>query len=899
MPSGDEKFTLTFNQFAIAHVDLVEIKIILFDETDTVKAYHYVSLKHIYQCCNKGNNIWLCMGINDQEKHKFPLLHLKARAFFSEKTKLLSNMQLKNEIKLYDRDYIEDTFFGTKFKMPNITPKHNKFLELLPDEWNILDEKTKSLQRSGELGDYIQRIKFKLYKRYHENTTRQLARLKKSAYIWATLQDELTAYVPGKGEPNIWVNEEFIKNLPGVQRREFDDIQPNGVTLQMPNPDYSRIVSYLFKRDEWETKKEWYNFYSQLKVLARKGIPPQHRMNIWSELGRVVYFINLTERHHQQQRGMKFYQQVISPDNDDPTVGSDSVSEKSKKVYENLKKDASQDYLYLYQELEDDINFLKSEVQKDKFDFENNLRNICRTFIFWTKLFSDSSTHESIRYFVSYSRSILNICYGLVICDTCSYLESNVKVEEDQVFWLLISLSTYILSSYFETNESSLSVDTLTMKDHKRKKNSITNSALRCPLIRGVKSDILFLKLLLQDKEVEIYNKFDELGLPLEYYFADHMTSLFFNLFNPGLAFRIWDIIFFEGSSGNQNQGNRFIVSVIFQLLRDCKPMILKAKKSSDIKFIIETYSKFQTKYGQFIKEVYSVIRNLLEQKIPTDANVIDRLSFIRYALFTDQHNRFDRKIQSIQKEIEEHHKDVFDQNLGFFALANNKYNYTQDDVKTLSYSSLSKMIKDLHGYYGNNKNKITYIKSDDNIKGEMETYAEDYQLRSGSKVFSDTNLTTDKFLRDKVSDVHFKVHKLSLIWPELDSLAIYATYGKDKIRKDNIQTLNIDFEGEFTLKNVRDIPRYLNIEVVDEKDKSHVRKIKSMTIDLKRIQINSLTKLIYRFKEELPEVPNENFTTSEAEISILMVGIQKAVPDTLVIKPPQTLFVTEFENVS
>lgn len=99
--------------------------------------------------------------------------------------------------------------------------------------------------------------------------------------------------------------------------------------------------------------------------------------------------------------------------------------------------------------------------------------------------------------------------------------------------------------------------------------------------------------MLILEKEIEIFNKFDELGLPLEYYFADHMTSLFSDLFNPGLVFRIWDLLFFEGSGQSQHQCNKLIIGIIFQVLRDCKPLILKAKKSADINLILNLYCKF------------------------------------------------------------------------------------------------------------------------------------------------------------------------------------------------------------------------------------------------------------------------------------------------------------------
>jgi len=47
----------------------------------------------------------------------------------------------------------------------------------------------------------------------------------------------------------------------------------------------------------------------------------------------------------------------------------------------------------------------------------------------------------------------------------------------------------------------------------------------------------------------EIFEKFIEFNLPFEYYFAEKLLSMFACFFNTEMTFRIWDLIFLEGSS--------------------------------------------------------------------------------------------------------------------------------------------------------------------------------------------------------------------------------------------------------------------------------------------------------------------------------------------------------------
>ena len=538
-----EKFSLHFEDYSINQLKHAEIRVNVFDEKNVLKAYHYTSLKNLHIASKKGKNTWLSLSTNDDTDIKLPLLHLKieTRMIRTKQERQLLASRAGGFAKVAETGVVEDTFYNYSFKVPTVTPDQKEFVDLLPPSWKIVDQKVQDLDKTQNQVDFVQRIKYRLVKHYHETTTRQIARLRKSTYLWAQLQDDITSYFPSKktgDRSQLYVNEDYLQS-----------VTQGGVSTTQKRPN--NLVSYLFKRDLWENNLEWRRFYIELERLCKNGIPPQNRLEVWSEMSRVIYFIRLTEEYCLNTQDL----QKTGAGLQSRIQAEDDMAIKSRAVYETIKEIAQKNYSYLYQELEDDIGLLRESFGVKKLPYEKNIRNICRVFIYWSKVFSDPKKKENEKYFITYSRTIATLCYGFLVCQTCTFLEGNTQPDEHQVFWLLLSLATYILSSYFETNEHSVGVDKLNFgqkEDLTRRRNTLVDSALRCNHMKGIKSDLLLLKFLLKDHEPEIFNKFEELGHPLEYYFADYMVSIFFTLFNPGMTFRIWDVLFFEGSSANQ-----------------------------------------------------------------------------------------------------------------------------------------------------------------------------------------------------------------------------------------------------------------------------------------------------------------------------------------------------------
>ena len=201
---------------------------------------------------------------------------------------------MNRQSKALNDDYINDTFFNYSFPFPAITPRHHRYLTLLPESWRILDESMRNTHRSGNLGDWVQKVKYRLARHYHKICARNLAKVQLSVKLWVELQNDLAIYSAARNSDleQIYLDEDHLAKLTDLDQIKKD---PFGVSLEGPNNEDSTIVSYLFKRDRWDLSKEWIPFYRKIYIICNLGVPNQLRKIIWSELGRVCYFVKLTD----------------------------------------------------------------------------------------------------------------------------------------------------------------------------------------------------------------------------------------------------------------------------------------------------------------------------------------------------------------------------------------------------------------------------------------------------------------------------------------------------------------------------------------------------------------------------------------------------------------------------
>lgn len=109
-------------------------------------------MQDLYDCSKKGENIWLSMATKSSDTQRFPLLHLKCRSFIEGKVPRPHTLRDGTEV--FEKDIIYDSFYHYKIRIPNITPKDAKFLELIPSSWEVYDLHCRSLYLSRDYAGF-------------------------------------------------------------------------------------------------------------------------------------------------------------------------------------------------------------------------------------------------------------------------------------------------------------------------------------------------------------------------------------------------------------------------------------------------------------------------------------------------------------------------------------------------------------------------------------------------------------------------------------------------------------------------------------------------------------------------------------------------------------------------
>lgn len=351
----------------------------------------------------------------------------------------------------------------------------------------------------------------------------------------------------------------------------------------------------------------------------------------------------------------------------------------------------------------------------------------------------------------------------------------------------------------------------------------------------------------------------------------------------------------------------------VFTLLQNCKRMLLRAKNSNEIKFVIELYGKIcidsifsnsqwktarsEVDFDDFINEVHSNVSKLMDQTLPDTETIAQKISYIRF-VFSKDFNKFDKKILEIEDQIREYHRAILEQNLTVFALVNSSKVSSDSKIENLDYTTLSDILDKFIRVYAYPDVKKPAENYSLTTKDEPETKTQQ-QNSQKIKLFTDSDSDPQKFLKDRFSHVQIIVHRMNIYWPDLEHLTLRISYDKEHRDKTDLTTLDVGFLVEFPIQSWNNIARYVHIELIDTKDKQAQKKVKSVDLDLRSIVVDALTKMVLKLDEETSKLANDNFTTSEIEISVLLIGLPRANDMSEIVNQPRNFVIPELQCVS
>ena len=251
----------------------------------------------------------------------------------------------------------------------------------------------------------------------------------------------------------------------------------------------------------------------------------------------------------------------------------------------------------------------------------NMIKKIAKSFYIWADLrIGLNKKEDKYVYFIG----LLSIVQKL----------RNYFHEDYFVFWILVALSQYMT--------------------HFHQQNPLFTNEMNYINIYG-----LVTKLILENHQNEIYNKFISLNFPPEFFFSKHLSTLFTDYFKGELMMRIFDILIFESSFqglyGDSLQYLRILCAIPITLFELSKNRILACKTVSEIESIFNDLILHTFNYNKFIY--------ILEKNV-TKFYVIS--SFLEKWLFNNQGREWDAKREEIQNLINHHFISVYKENTNF-----------------------------------------------------------------------------------------------------------------------------------------------------------------------------------------------------------------------------------------
>lgn len=314
--------------------------------------------------------------------------------------------------------------------------------------------------------------------------------------------------------------------------------------------------------------------------------------------------------------------------------------------------------------------------------------------------------------------------------------------------------------------------------------------------------------------------------------------------------------------------------------------------------------------YDEFLTKVQNNITEYLEQLIPDSETFVQKLQFIKFAVFSGKLGKFDSTIRDIEQRIYQYHSVINERNNVIFGLTCTRHRWPEDtENENLSYATLSEMIGKFIALFSDTKSTPTPFQQSGSgarkllgaeklIFKAIDKAAESSLSPSKDKnVFSDSILSRQSVQKPKIYAISIVVHRVNFFWLDFDSLSLRITYDRDKFEKPKIKSFDVDFAAEFELSETPS--RKILIEIYDNKVPNDPKKIKWVDIDLKAIEFGVPSKMILKFNEDPSETNTLNFTTSEVELSVLVTGMNVAGNNVKEISQESKEFIiVELENV-
>jgi len=613
--------------------------------------------------------------------------------------------------------FIRDPVYEEIIKLPKYTPKNTGFLIEILRSWGVFDiemnykrliedfkeeppvvseiegssPSTRLQTQPSIKKKLLQEIIENLYDFTIEETSRSHARSQGNLKRFLEFEEKATDFL-NKQKPSS--DPEYLNS----EENEINSEERGGENQEIANQ------KKLLKLRSMNNGKMDAISLKLLESMCQKGGVPNHkRPFLWSFLGNVEEIKLKAVIFYNSSLKMNSYEKSSKP------IGEDLNSEISlSSFYQKLLEMAQNSEVcqLVRQQIADDIALINESEDFANQELQDPMNNILSALAFLIDMLKSSNPQHLDPYkHIFYSMPIMKITRKIIAIMNSRYLDpeqmnleafkgnnreneespipmfkknqvpqsaflektiANLNNNEFLAFWMLVSMVSHVLPGYFIGMPHEL------------------NKEIKTPLREsyqdeiGLKRDLLILKFYLKENEPAISQLFEDISLPLEFFYGNMLLSAGADMVHNEVLYRVWDLMYLQKEK--DLDPHLILISLVILILKISKDHILRgygkdkettkhaAKDSREINDIIKIFETV----SRFLPNPDEVIIELL--KIQED---ITKFMRQHYAEFNNLRTDLNNKFQAVRHQNKMfydliHHKNNFEElkeNVGVFEI--------------------------------------------------------------------------------------------------------------------------------------------------------------------------------------------------------------------------------------
>ena len=229
-------------------------------------------------------------------------------------------------------------------------------------------------------------------------------------------------------------------------------------------------------------------------------------------------------------------------------------------------------------------------------------------------------------------------------------LKAPAPVEESDLFYLLISICVVFLPEHFliplpnyrpDNNAQIAALEKLGIElDHVFENRMFVSSSA----VGDYKLAILLAECI-RKTDSAVYDKLTNLGFPFAKFCLETTENLFYDLFNDSVLCKVWNLIFFEGSSRVKRRAQQVILSTLACLIKRCKALILDSQSAHEVVWHLKTIGGLAFDSSEFLADLIKIQKDIFVQN-----NEIQVVTWLEDMVSLDP--RIETQLQKIKAEM-------------------------------------------------------------------------------------------------------------------------------------------------------------------------------------------------------------------------------------------------------